>query len=196
MNGAPTGRLRVWTLAALAAGLALASLWIVEVMRTRTEQSLPRPARTAPDYYVDGFRFVQMAENGQPSYTVSGEKLTHFPADDSAEIIRPVVRNLDAGKPAMSIVADRARSVEGNTKVHLHGNVRAERPATAQQERLLITSEYMLALPNEDIVKTDKPVTIRLGQSVIKGAGATANNATRQVEVTGNVRGTYIAPAQ
>lgn len=194
MSGAPTGRLRIWTLAALAAALALVSLWVAEVTRNRTEDAMPSRAKTTPDYYVDGFRVVQMAKNGQPSYTVSGKKMTHFPADDSAVIDKPVLHSLGAEKPVMSIVADRARSVEDNTKVHLYGNVRAERPATPKDERLLITSEYMMVLPEEDIVQTDKPVTIRLGQSVIRGAGMVANNATRQVEVTGNVRSTYIAP--
>lgn len=194
MSGAPSGRLRIWTLAALAAALALVSLWVAEVTRNRTDDALPQPAKTTPDYYVDGFRFVQMAANGQPSYTVSGKKMTHFPADDSAVIDKPVLRSLAAEKPAMSIVADRARSVEDNTKVHLYGNVQADRPATPKEQRLLITSEYMMVLPNEDIVKTDKPVTIRLGQSVVRGAGMVANNATRRVEVTGNVRSTYIAP--
>lgn len=194
MSGAPSGRLRIWTLAALAAALALISLWVAEVTRNRTDDTLPSTAKTTPDYYVDGFRVVQMAKNGQPSYTVSGKKITHFPADDSAVIDHPVLHSLGAEKPVMSIVADRARSVEANTKVHLYGNVRVERPATPKKERLLITSEYMMVLPNEEIVKTDKPVKIELGQSVVRGAGMVANNATRQVEVSGNVRSTYIAP--
>jgi lipopolysaccharide export system protein LptC len=196
MKGTPTGRLRVWATVAIVAAVALTSLWVAEVMRQRTDDVLPDAARTEPDYYVDRFEFVQMGAAGMPQYTLSGAKMRHYPADDSSVVDKPVIRSVAADEPPMTVVADSARVSEDNTKVHMYDNVLLNRPATATEEQLRVITDYALVLPDEDIVKTDKPVTIIRGKSVLRGNGMIANNATRQLELTGNVRGTYIAPAQ
>lgn len=194
MKGTPTGRLRVWTAVAIAAALALTSLWVVEVMRQQTDDILPAAVRTEPDYYVNRFEFVQMNPDGTPRFSLSGDKLEHYPADDSSEIDNPVVNTLSAGEPPMTVIAKRARIEDDNTKVHLHGNVLLDRPATPRSEPLKVMTEYALVLPDEDIIRSDKPVTIRTGQSVLRGTGMTVNNATRQFELASRVRGTYVAP--
>jgi lipopolysaccharide export system protein LptC len=35
-----------------------------------------------------------MSETGQPRYVISGERLTHRPADDTSEIEKPVVQSM------------------------------------------------------------------------------------------------------
>lgn len=196
MKGAPTGRLRVWTAVAVATALALSSLWVLEIMRKRTDEILPAAGRTEPDYYVDRFEFVQMGPEGAPRYTLSGKLLKHYPADDSAEVDQPIVNSLSADAPPMTVVANRARVEDDNSKVHLYGDVRLDRPATAQSAPLQMRTEYALVLPDRDIVRTDKPVTITLGESVLRGVGMIANNATREFELLSSVRGKYVAPPQ
>ena len=40
-----------------------------------------------------------------------------------------------------------------------------------------------------DIVRTDKPVELHRGPSIMNANGLTFNNVTRQVQLLGNVRG-------
>ena len=54
-----------------------------------------------------------------------------------------------------------------------------------------LKTEYLLLLPDEDIARTDKPVEITMGQSIMTGTGMIANNATQEFQLLHNVRGTY-----
>jgi lipopolysaccharide export system protein LptC len=55
-------------------------------------------------------------------------------------------------------------------------------------------SDYLLVLTDEDIVRTDKPVEITLGKSVLRGTGMVANNATRQLQLGSAVHATFAPP--
>ncbi|MFX5785438.1 LPS export ABC transporter periplasmic protein LptC, partial [Acinetobacter baumannii] len=54
-----------------------------------------------------------------------------------------------------------------------------------------LVSEYLLLLPDDEIVKTDKPVAMTMGTTRLNGVGMVANNATQVVQLFGNVRGYY-----
>ncbi len=49
-------------------------------------------------------------------------------------------------------------------------------------------SDYLLVLPNEDVMRTDKPVRMTLGESQLNGTGMVANNATGQVQLASRVQ--------
>lgn len=196
MKGAPTPhRFRLPLLIALAAGFALGSFWLLELMRQEGGQPAPTAARSAPDYYVDKFDVVRMSETGQPRYQISGAKLVHYPLDNSSEIELPVVNRLEKDRPPMMIRADRARIEDDNTKIRMHGNVNVDRPATPMAQYFHLQSEDLLVLPDDDVVETDSPVHIVMGRSELDGTGMYVNNATRLFRLSSNVRGTYRAPA-
>lgn len=197
MNGARlANRFRLPLLVALAAGLALGSFWLLEVMRKGSNESAPASVRSAPDYYIEKFDYTRMSDNGQPRYKISGIKLTHYPLDDSSEIELPVINRLEKDKPPMMIRADRARIEDDNSKVHMHGNVNVDRPKTPMAEHFHLQSEYLLVLPDDDVVQTDRPVHIVQGESVLNGVGMYANNATREFRLFHKVQGTYRAPVR
>jgi len=195
MNTArPGNRFRTPLMVMLAAGLALGSFWVLEVVRKDNSESAPTTTRSAPDYYIEKFDFVRMSEAGQPRYKISGAKLTHYPLDNSSEIEQPVVNRLEKDRPPMMIRADRARLEDDNSKIHMYGNVNVDRPATPMAQYFHLKSEYLLVLPDDDIVETDRPVHIVLGESILDGSGMYANNATREFRLSSQVRGTYRAP--
>ncbi|MGS0741911.1 LPS export ABC transporter periplasmic protein LptC [Glaciimonas sp. GG7] len=188
-----TFRLRFMLLLTLCIALALASFWIMEVMNRNTEKMLPGAPRVAPDYYVENFNYVQLAPNGLPRYNIAGQRLTHNPSDDSFDVKLPVIHSLDKEKPPMSLRSNTARIEDNNSKVNMYGNVVADRPATPTSSKLHLESEYLLLLPDDDIIKSDKPVEITIDQSKMTGTGMVANNATLELRLLSNVRGTYRA---
>lgn len=189
-------RLQLPLLILLVAGLALGSFWLLEVIHKGAEQAGSSAIRTAPDYYIDQFNFVQISEAGQPRYSIAGEKLVHFPVDDSSEIQRPVVNRLEKDVPPMKIYADRARIEDNDSKIHMKGNVNVDRPATSMAQYFHLKSEYLLVLPDDDVMQTDQPVALTLGKSVLYGTGMFVNNATREFRLSSKVRGTYQAPSK
>lgn len=195
MNGA-AGRFRIAALLLPMIALALGSFWLLEVMRRDSGDAGPGAARTEPDFYVENFNYVKLARNGKVEYHFSGERLTHNPQDDSYDIRHPVVVSVGNGPAPMTMRSERAHVNSDSSQVHLHDNVHMDRPASQDSVHMHMTSEYLLVLPDDDVMRTDKPVQINYDKSVLNGTGMFVNNATREFKLASNVHGTYQAPAR
>jgi lipopolysaccharide export system protein LptC len=171
--------------------LALVSFWILQVVRKGLNESMPNTPRNEPDYYVEKFKFVRMTNTGQVHYAVSGARLTHNPQDSSFEIKQPVIKSLSDNQPPVTASAERAVAEDNNSKVHLYDNVVLDRPASGTAEHFHFKSDYMLALPDDDVVQTDKPVEMALGTSTLTGTGMYVNNATREFKLSSQVHGIF-----
>jgi lipopolysaccharide export system protein LptC len=171
---------------------ALGTFWLVELMNRAGEELQAGIKINEPDYIVERFSFVRMTKTGQPSYIISGDKLTHRPIDDSSDIAKPVVRSLSGDNPPMDIHAERARVDQDNTRVTLIDNVRIDRAASATSNDMHLTTQALTIFPEEDRMETNKPVRLAMGNATVTGTGMKANNATRQVQMTG--RGTIVYP--
>lgn len=165
--------------------LAFATFWLVEVMNQSGQQLQADSHREEPDYIIDRFSFVRMNQAGQPSYIISGDRLTHRPIDDSSEIDRPVVRSLGAEHPPMLMHSERARVDQNNSRVHMTGKVDIERSASASSQAMTLKSEALTVYPDDDRMETDQPLVMTLGTATASGTGMQANNATRQVHLQG-----------
>lgn len=196
INMRSANRIRVTALLVLTAALALGSFWILEVVRRSAGPDTAADNRNVPDYYVENFQFVRVSNAGQVQYSMSGERLTHYPADDTHKVEQPVVKSLAPERPPMHAVSKMATVDRVNGKIHMYDDVHLDRAATADKERLQLDSEYLLLLTDEEIMRTDRPVTITMGQSVLKGTGMVANNATGELRLASNVHVTYRPPSK
>jgi lipopolysaccharide export system protein LptC len=170
---------------------ALGSFWLVELMTRAGEEMEAGIKVDEPDYIVEHFSFVRMTKTGQPSYIISGDKLTHRPSDDSSDIVKPVVRSLSGDKPPMDIRAEHARVDQDNSRVTLTKNVNIHRAAAPDVRDMTLVTEQLTIYPDEDRMETDLPVRMQSGGATATGVGMKANNATRQLELG---RGTIVYP--
>ena len=194
-------RFRVWLAVILVAVLALASFWILELMRRNdTDGNSRSSARSEPDYYVEKFSFIRLPNNGQVNYHITGDKLSHHPLNDDFEIQQPRINSFDADKAPLNIRAERAviepknlqiTPARENDQIHLQGNVQAERPETSSSKYLKLESEYLLLLPNENKMKTDQAVSLYTNTSEIHAIGMIADNANQQIQLLSKVRGSF-----
>ncbi|MDY7577785.1 LPS export ABC transporter periplasmic protein LptC [Herbaspirillum sp. RTI4] len=172
---------------------ALGSFWVLQTARQDDDAANKRNAGR-PDYYIDEFRYVRMTLAGTPDYDISGLKLIHFPTDDSFEVTLPIINNLSPAKTPMSMRSKRAIITDDNSKIHMYDDVNVDRGATQKAEPMHMTTEYLLMLPDDEIAKTDKPVHITLGKSVLDGVGMTVNNVTGDFHLSSRVNGLYQPP--
>jgi lipopolysaccharide export system protein LptC len=186
-------RFRLSMILALATVVALGSFWLNMVTNRSMGEAMRGAPRSAPDYYVEKFNMVRLTPGGQVKYSISGSKLLHHPLDDSYDIERPVLHSLSNDHQTMTMLADRARVEDANSKIHMLGNAKADRPRSATSEALHIASDYMLILPDDDIVQSDKKVDVTLGESTMSGVGMIANNASRELRLLNQARVRYIA---
>ena len=194
-------RFRTWLAVIVIAVLALASFWILELMRRDdTEGNSRSSARSEPDYYVEKFSFIRLPNNGQANYHITGERLSHHPLNDDFEIQQPRINSFDANKVPLNIRAERAvieqknlqlTPARENDQIHLQGKVQAERPESASSTYMKLETTYLLLLPNENKMKTDQAVSLITNNAEIHAIGMIADNANQQIQLLGKVRASF-----
>ena len=174
-----------WKLLALmltAVFFAFGSFWLLQAMQAGDQASLGN-AGNEPDYIVENFSFVRMTESGQPRYLVSGERLAHHPVSDVSEVSKPVVESMAPGRPRMTMHAERAQIHHQENRIELIDNVDIVRPATPTAEAMRARTEALTVLADEEIVKTDRPVEMKLGTSTVNSVGLVAENPTQKLHL-------------
>lgn len=181
---------RLWLLVLFVGLVALASYWVLEIVRSSNPNNAPK-VRTRPDYWVENFNFVKMLPNGQNDYRIIGTKLVHYPNDDHADVTLPVITNLDPTRLPMTTRAERGvvKNIANQSanEVHLYDKVVVNRPKTDKSNRLQLNTEYLLAYPDKHTMETNLPVEILSGDTITTGVGMRANNETQQIEILADV---------
>lgn len=171
---------------------AFGSFWLVQLMENDDGSARLGGPQDEPDYIVENFSFVRMTETGKPSYVVSGKRLAHTPLGDVSHVEQPVMQGMTPGRPRMTIVAKSAQIYHEEHRVELLGNVDIQRPATPGSEALRVQTQALTVLPDEEILKTDKAIEMRLGSATVTGTGMVANNATQKLHLAS--RGQIVYP--
>jgi lipopolysaccharide export system protein LptC len=173
--------------------LAFGSFWFAQVFESDDAALQADLQKNEPDYIVEKFSYVRMTADGKPRYLISGDKLTHRPLDDSADVVKPLVRTVAADRPPTVVAANTAHIDHHNTQVHLAGNVQIDRKAESGN-RLQMKTEALTIFPDEDQMKTDKPVHLATSDgTVVTGTGMFVDNASRKVQIDTRVHMTLPA---
>lgn len=184
-------RLRLTILIIFLIALVMGSFWVLRLVHQSDVTDGGVRIKGKPDYYIEQFKYVKLGINGQPRYDISGQRMVHFPEDDSYEVTLPVFTNLDTNKAPMNMRADRGLITDSQTKIHLYDNVTATRAAFKKMQQARLTSAYLLVIPDDNIMRTDKPVEVTMGNSVMTSTGMIANNELQELRLLKNVRGIY-----
>jgi len=166
------------------------SLWLVQIMGSGGDSGRVDVGND-PDYIVENFSFVRMAETGKPRYVISGERLTHRPNDNSSVIEKPVVQGLNTEHPPMTMTAEHALVSQNQSQVDLTGNVDIRRPGAANAKPMRMRTQALTLLPDEDIARTSQPIEMKVGGTTATGTAMVANNATQQMDLSGRGKITF-----
>jgi lipopolysaccharide export system protein LptC len=152
--------------------------------------------RHVPDYIMDGIVVTTLGPEGNTKFRVVGQKLTHYEDDASSEIDWPIARRFHETKPAITVKSDKGFMDGDMTILDLVGNASLTRPAQAATStqagsaRLFMSSSKFTVLMNDDIVKTNRPVNLEQGQSIMTSQeGAIFDNVHQKLTMIGQVKG-------
>jgi lipopolysaccharide export system protein LptC len=178
----------------LMAILTLGTYWMVQMNEPNLDAE--KQKRHVPDYTMDGIVVTTLGPEGNTKFRVVGQKLIHYEDDASSEIDWPIARRFHETKPAITIKSDKGFLDGDMTILDLVGNASLTRPpqaATATQAgsaRLFMSSSKFTVLMNEDIVKTNRPVNLEQGLSIMTSQeGAVFDNVHQKLTMIGQVKG-------
>ena len=190
MKGLPA----IWFALILLALLAAVTLWI-----DRTVQP-PPPKRDGstrhdPDYIVNNFSSLRSDPQGNPRYSLAGIDMRHFPDNDTTELTRPFFTQFSLKKPTMQVQGERGLVSPNGENVYFMDNVKLIRAATPQKGELTLLTEYMHIMPDQGLLKTDRPVTIlQAPRTVVHGTGMEYYKKERILKLFSRVRVHYERP--
>jgi lipopolysaccharide export system protein LptC len=178
----------------LMAFLTLGTYWMVQMNEPNLDTE--KQKRHVPDYIMDGIVVTTLGPQGNTKFRVVGQKLIHYEDDASSEIDWPIARRFHETKPAITVKSDKGFLDGDVTVLDLVGNASLTRPAqaaTATQAgsaRLFMSSSKFTVLMNDDIVKTNRPVNLEQGQSIMTSQeGAIFDNVHQKLTMIGQVKG-------
>jgi len=188
-------RATAWSPVLLLGALAALTYWLDAQVKT---PGAPRDgsARHDPDLYIEDFRALTLDSQGRMLQMVSAKRARHFGDDQSTEFESPSMVMTEPGQPVFRVTADRGRLTGDREDAYFTGNVRAVReggPAGRSGDTngpLTVTTEYLHVMPDRELARTDKAVTIEDPRGIIRAVGLEIDNKARTVKLNSNVRGT------
>lgn len=189
------GLLRLMPLILMGA-LTLSTFWLVKKNTPAEKSAIERVRLHEPDYIITNGTLSTLNEAGSTKYRVLGKKVIHYDDDASIDIEMPRMRLFPPEKSPVTVRADMGYLDGDITILDLIDNAEIIRPpqaATASEParpRMLARSSYFKVLINDDIIQTDKPVTLEQGISIMQSTeGGIFNNIEQSMVLSGHVRG-------
>jgi len=180
----------------LMGALTLMTFWLVQKNTPPESSMLERVRLHEPDYIIKDGTLSALNELGATKYRILGNKVTHYDDDASIDIEVPRMRLFQPEKAPVTVKSNTGHLDGDLTILELFDNASIYRPAqsaTASEPatlRMLASSSYFKVLINDDIVETNRPITLEQGMSVMHSTeGGTFDNIQQSMTLSGQVKG-------
>jgi lipopolysaccharide export system protein LptC len=175
----------------LVACLAALTYWLE---RTVQPPAAPRDGSTRhdPDYIVEKLVAVRLGSDGVRLHQLEADKMVHYPDDDTTHLDRPRFLQYDGERLATSVVAKRALVSSEGKIIDFNEGVKAVRVAVGKRSDLVLTTDYLQVIPDDDLARTDRPVVVTDANTQLTAVGLELDNKAKTVKLMSEVRGTYV----
>ena len=174
--------------------LASATWWLV-----RNAPSVDVPAATPTprheaDYVMTRFVVQRFDAAGVLRTQIEGERLRHFPDDDTLEVEDARIRAIGSDGTVTFATAKRVLANGDGSELQLIGDAHITRPAVGSAEPIEFRSEFLQAFRNVERVRSHLPVVVTQGRSVVRAGGMEYDNLARVVDLKGRTSATFVSP--
>lgn len=183
-------RLTAWFPIFLLAALAALTFWLDSFVRPPPAAG-SAAARHDPDYIVDGLSAVRIDEKGSVKYTLNAERMVHYPDDDTTHLRRPRFVSYATAQSPVAITSREGLVSSEGENLYFREDVVVTRAPYAKRSELVVRTEYLHVIPDSNIARTDRPVTITDANTTVHAVGLELNAETQVLRLLSRVRGIY-----
>jgi len=180
----------------LMGALTLVTFWLVQKNTPPEKSTLERVRLHEPDYTITNGTLSALNALGNTKYRILGNKVIHYDDDASIDILAPRMRLFQPDKSPVTVKSDTGHLDGDLTILDLIDNASIFRPAQAATTiqaatlRMLASSTYFKVLINDDIIETNRPITLEQGLSIMHSTeGGRFNNVEQSMVLLGQVKG-------
>lgn len=183
-------------------GLALLSYWLLKINIAEEVPITPKMKAHTPDYYFENFKITALNEIGQTKYRLIGNSMIHYEDDASIDLDKPKLRFFPPNSPPLTVVGDSGH-INGDLSIlELFNRAEIFRPVEVNSSNIVINpmlrarSNYFKIFINDDVIKTNLPVKLERGESVVTASqGLEFDNIQQRTVLFGEVKG-FLIPNQ
>src|SRR5215831_16750741 len=124
-------------------------------------------SRHDPDYTVDRLKAARTDAAGVVVYTLDADRMIHYPDDDTTHLTAPRFVSLRSKEAPVTITAREGLVSSNGDNVYFRNDVKVTRAAHADRSELVMRTTYLHVIPDDNIAKTDRPVTITDAATVV-----------------------------
>lgn len=163
--------------------LVAGTWWAADYARRSIPIDPPRRITHEPDSWAAQFTMVRTDAKGYAINRLEGDRMQHYPDDDSYEITQARAVGQQPGTPITVGTSDTAVMDQDGDRIVMKGNAHVRRQPGQDTPVLDVKSDELTLLPDQDLVFTDLPALVVHGKSVMNGTGMRYDNKTRQLQV-------------
>lgn len=183
-----SNNIRAWLPVLPFALLLFASYWLSQQV-----QPLPpvdKTLRHDVDYTIDHLTTTTLDDHGQPRFTLSAEKMWHYPDDDTTHLLMPSLTNFSVDRPQIHTSAQLGTLSHKADDLFLYTGVHIVTTAVNQAERSFQT-EYLHVVPDREWAETDRTVLMQDGRNDITAVGMELDNQAHTIKMLSQVRANH-----
>ena len=175
-----------------AAGLlALAAIGATALWKLRPQEAPPPQGETRSDYVLENFELTTLDEAGKESFSVKAPHLERDPRGRSLRLRLPQFSFPDEEGGRWQATSKSAWVAEKGVEVRLIEDVEMIGPPSPAGDRARFETENLQIFPKQDLALSSDPVTLRRGDSILRGTGLRADMNAKRVQLLNDVKGRY-----
>lgn len=164
----------------LLAVLLLLTLWLDKNLQ-RSDSQQDNGVQQEIDYIIENLDGIQVNHELKVNRFFSADKLTHYPAGDITRLEHIGLVSIELDKPLLRVTSSQAELTGEDNDIFLTRNVAIIRGEDKDKDKITMLTDFLHLIPDMDIAKTDRPVTVTRMNSVINAVGLFMNNQTGEI---------------
>ena len=177
-----SARLTTWFPLLILVVLAAVTFWLNQKAQS-PESAHSKNQRHDPDVTMQNFSVVQMGVGGEILYTLTAKNMSHYPDDESTNLVAPELIYAEKPRAPLKIVSKRALLSRDGENIYFHEDVRLSHSPLHKQGEMILTTEFLHVIPDQGIAKTDRFVSITKPGANITAVGMEFNWATSIIKL-------------
>lgn len=167
--------------------LFLLTLWLDNTLQRPSLQQSSYLQQEV-DYIIENLDGIQANHEFGRNRFFSADKLTHYQAGDITRLKHVRFTSIEPDKPLLRVTSDRAELTEDGNDIFLTENVSIIRGEDLDQDKVTMLTDFLHLIPDTDIAKTDRPVTVIRMNSTLNAVGLFMNNQTGEILMQSRVK--------
>ena len=186
-------RLSVWFPVGLVFLLALLTFWLDRMVQPAALKK-DSSGRHDPDYWVENFTASRMGQDGVPRHVLVAGKMTHYPDDDSTDLVRPRLTHTPANLPPTHIQAQTGKISSNGEHLRFTDKVKVIREAGRGQSEITVATEYLHVIPDKNFAETDREITMYNANTHVSAVGMEMDSKARTIKFISHIKGDHVNP--